>query len=51
MLIVMYKNVGQASILAIWPIIRARVVTEWFDDHDNDVNHVMTVLVTRCQPN
>ena len=35
---VMYKKAGQAIILAT--IHRARVVTEWFDEHENDVNHM-----------
>ena len=45
----MYKNAGQAIILATMtmpsqddnaPIDRARMVTEWFDVHENDVNHM-----------
>jgi hypothetical protein len=40
----MYKNAGQAIILAMppydnVPIHRARVVPEWFDEHENNVNH------------
>jgi hypothetical protein len=31
------------------PINRARVVTEWFDEHENYVNQ-MAVSVTRSQP-
>ena len=31
------------------PIHRARVVPEWFDEHENYVNH-MAVSVTRSQP-
>jgi hypothetical protein len=45
-----YKNADQAIILPTMampphrmtmpPIHRARVVTEWFDEHENDVNHM-----------
>ena len=44
--VVMYKNAGQAIILATMamvnnaPIHRARVATEWFDEHENNVNHL-----------
>ena len=50
---VMFKNTGKvvslANILATMalpplndkaPIHRARVVTEWFDEHENNVNHM-----------
>ena len=44
MLRVKYKNAGQAIIMADFddnaPIHQARVVTEWFDEHENDVNHM-----------
>ena len=49
MLRVMYKNAEQTIILAtmampLWdddaPVHRARVVTECFDEHENDVNNM-----------
>jgi hypothetical protein len=43
MLRVVYNNAGQAIILATMampPIHRAQVVIEWFDENENDVNHM-----------